>query len=136
MEHVSEIGPAIVEWGNRETYVDNVILTFMSTDEVPRSKLAFLLNSHSKAFDASQYLEVNLTFERKQKVKQSLFLTEFVRQLRYPVLGPLIIRTMLDSQRKKKLNTMIVKPVQVLGKKKNKEFHFGGLAYWELFTMK
>ena len=136
MEHVSELGPAIVKWGVFEAYVDNVILTFMSTDEAPRSKLAFLLMSHSKAFDASQYLEVNLTYERKQKVKQIPFFTAFVRQLRYPVLGSLIIQTQLPSQRNKKLNTMVVKPVQVLGKKKNKEFHFGGLAYWELVTTK
>lgn len=136
MEHVSEIGPAFVRWENCETYVDNVILTFMSTDEAPKSRLVYLLQSHSKNFDASQYLEVNLTYDKKQKVKKHPFFTTFIRQLRNPVLGPLIIRTMLVGQRKKKLNTMIVKPVQVLSKKKNKEFHFGGLAYWELITIK
>lgn len=133
---INELGPCIVEWNMDSVLVEIVTLTFMAVEEAPKDKLSILIRSHLKNFDARQYLEVSLTYSKKIKVKEIPFFISFMKQIENPELSTLFIRTMLESERNKKLNTMIVRPVQVLGKRKNKEFYFGGFAYWDLITIK
>lgn len=141
MKYVSELGPAIVEWNHESAIVDCITMTCKAVEGKFQTNLGILFDScnalHKKDVLDAQYIELCLQYYKKVKVKKIPFFISFIGELKNPKPAVLFIRTMLESQKNKKLNTLVVGPLKpFLKDKKRKEFYFSGFAYWNLITMK
>ena len=141
MEHVSELGPAIVDWNTDSVIVDEIIMTCKSAKKRLKDDYELLLDScdllNKKDLIDAQYIEICLKYYKKIKVKEIPFFISFAKELKNPKPAVLTIRTLVEEHKNKKLNTMIVGPVKpFLKDKKRKEFYFSGFAYWRLITIK
>lgn len=134
-----ELGPCMVVRNLESTFTDNTTLTFIVAKEASKSAISVLVDScyhASKNIIDAEYIEICLKYKKRVKVWEIPFFLSFIKELKNPKPTYIALHSQLENVRNKKLNTMIIKPVQPIRMKKFKEFYFGGLAYWELITVR
>lgn len=115
MNRDKELGPCVIGWKMESIVADIVTMTIIPD---------------GKKLPYPQYLEICLKYKKKVKVKKIPFFMSFIEELKNPKSAFITIKYLYSTS--KKLNTMIVKPVQPIRIKGNKEFYFGGHAFWRL----
>lgn len=115
MESGKDLGPCMIRWNMESVVADIVTMTIIPD---------------GKKLPYPQYLEICLKYKKRVKVKKIPFFTSFIQELKNPKSAFVSIKHLYSKG--KKLETLIVTPVQPIRIEKNKKFYFGGHALWRL----